>query len=60
MKTKSFLLNILFFILAFAFIGCETDNVNDEVAVDEIELENDVDIKMVDKEEIEEPDDREN
>lgn len=60
MKTKSFLLNILFFILAFTFIGCETDNVNDEVVVDEIELENDVDMKMVDKEEIEEPDDREN
>lgn len=59
MKTKSFLLNILFFILAFTFIGCEADNVNDEVAIDEIELQNDVDIKMIDKEEIEEPDDRE-
>ncbi len=60
MKTKSFLLNILFFILAFTFIGCEADNVNDEVTTNEIVLQDDVDIKMIDKEEIEEPDDREN
>ncbi|TSE04372.1 hypothetical protein [Aquimarina algiphila] len=60
MKTKSFLLNILFFILAFTFIGCEVENVNNEITQEQIGLDSDVDLQMIDKEELEEPDDRQN
>ena len=60
MKAKSFLFNILFFILAFTFVGCETDNIGDNVNIENIKLDNDVDPKMIDKEELEEPDDRDN
>lgn len=55
MKAKSFLLNILFFILAFTFVGCEADNIEDN-NVENIKLDDD--LKMIDKEEVEEPDDR--
>ncbi|WP_271784800.1 hypothetical protein [Aquimarina algiphila] len=60
MKTKTFLLNILFFILAFTFIGCEVENVNNEITQEQISLDSDVDPQMIDKEELEEPDDRQN
>ncbi|WP_025740827.1 MULTISPECIES: hypothetical protein [Aquimarina] len=57
MKAKSFLLNILFFILAFTFVGCEADNIEDN-SVENVKSDDDVDLKMIDKEEVEEPDDR--
>ncbi|WP_164914249.1 hypothetical protein [Aquimarina sediminis] len=57
MKAKSFLLNILFFILVITFVGCTSEVTDEEIGI-EVNTSVDLDRFMEDKDKIEEPDDR--
>jgi hypothetical protein len=56
MKAKSFLLNILFFILAFTFVGCTSESTDEEIGIKENSFV-DQDTLMIDKGDIQELDD---
>ncbi|PKV50245.1 hypothetical protein ATE84_2300 [Aquimarina sp. MAR_2010_214] len=57
MKAKSFLLNILFFILVITFASCTSETVDEEIGI-EVNTSVDLDTFMEDKDDIQEPDDR--
>jgi preprotein translocase subunit SecG len=57
MKAKTFLLNVLFFILAITFASCTSNTADEEIGIEE-NVSVDHETFMIDKDDIQEPDER--